>query len=65
MELLHKVLLQRRAIAILLLALLTLSCGQTSTLVAPQQALPTPSPVPLSLRSLAQARGISIGNSSK
>jgi endo-1,4-beta-xylanase len=61
MELWRKVLLQRRAIAILLLALLTLSCGQTSTQVASQQALPTPSPAPLSLRSLAQARGISIG----
>ncbi len=39
MELLRKVLLQRRAIAILLLALLTLSCGQSSTLYASREAV--------------------------
>lgn len=61
MELVCKMLLLRKAFAFLLLALLTFSCGQTSTQVAPKQVLPTPSPAPLTLRSLAQARGISIG----
>jgi endo-1,4-beta-xylanase len=60
-ELMLKMLLQRQVFAFLLLALLTLSCGQTAGQVPPKQALPTLSSSPLPLRSLAQAHGIYIG----
>ncbi len=63
MELIHKVHLYHHILLLLLLALLTISCGQVSTQIQPKQALPTHSASPLSLRSLAQAHGIYIGTS--
>jgi endo-1,4-beta-xylanase len=56
MELMRKARLYRHILLLLLLGLLTISCGQAST-----QAPPTLSSSPPSLRSLAQARGLYIG----
>jgi endo-1,4-beta-xylanase len=57
----RRLLLHRHIMTFLFLALLTISCGQASLQAPSKQALPTLSPSLPSLRSLAQARGISIG----
>src|SRR5258708_7150968 len=51
----------RKIFSFLLLVLLTTSCGQASTQIQKDQAVPTPATSAPSLRSLAQAHGVFIG----